>query len=74
MSVRGRHFTISDFYCVECGNKGIPIGRRQDQQRERDHLKKIYCLHCQEETNHVEARDFDYSMIENGKEIVNNGD
>lgn len=48
------HF--SDFYCTQCGNKGIPIVRKAGQQRETGHLKKLYCLHCQKETNHVEIR------------------
>lgn len=47
---------FSDFYCTQCGNKGIPIVRKAGQQRETGHLKKLYCLHCQKETNHVEIR------------------
>lgn len=49
---------LSEFYCVECGNKGIPIARRISQQREAGHLKKLFCLHCQKETNHAEIRPF----------------
>lgn len=48
----------SEFYCTECGNKGIPIARRIGQQRKSGHLKKIFCLHCQKETNHVEIRPY----------------
>lgn len=47
---------FSDFYCTQCGNKGIPIVRKAGQQRGTGHLKKLYCLHCQKETNHVEIR------------------
>lgn len=61
MSVRGRHFTISNFKCTVCGKEGIPIGRRQSRQREFGHLKKLYCIHCKKETNHVEIRGFDYA-------------
>ena len=50
--------TTSDFYCVRCGNKGIPIARKIGSQREAGHLKKLYCLHCQEQTNHAEIRPF----------------
>ena len=50
--------TTSDFYCTECGNKGIPIMRRPGGQREAGHLKNLYCIHCRKETNHVEIRPF----------------
>mgnify|MGYP001218418292 CR=1 FL=1 len=60
MYVRGRHFTISTFKCTVCGKEGIPLSRRQSNQREPGHLKKIYCVHCKRKTNHVEIREFDY--------------
>ena len=50
--------TTSDFYCVICGNKGIPIARRIGSQREAGHLKKLYCPHCKMEVNHAEVRPF----------------
>ena len=53
-------FTISDLYCTCCGVKGIPVPRKSSKQRESGHLKKIYCLKCKAETNHVEVRAFDY--------------
>ena len=55
---KNQRTTLSEFYCVECGNRGIPIARRVGQQREAGHLKKIFCLHCQKETNHAEIRPF----------------
>jgi hypothetical protein len=58
---RARFFTLdSDFYCTKCGNKGIPIARKKGQEREAGHLKKIFCLKCQEETNHVECKSFSH--------------
>lgn len=45
---------ISDFYCTECGNKGIPIPRKRGQERGSGHLKNMFCLKCQKETNHCE--------------------
>lgn len=45
-----------DFYCTCCGNKGIPIFRRSSKQREKLHKKKLYCIHCQKEVNHIECR------------------
>ena len=50
--------TTSDFYCVQCGNKGIPIARKVGSQREAGHLKKLYCIYCKEEVNHAEVRPF----------------
>lgn len=48
----------SDFYCVRCGQKGIPIARKNGAQREAGHLKKLYCMYCKEEINHAEVRAF----------------
>lgn len=45
---------ISKFYCTQCGNEGVPIFRKGNQRRELGHLKKIYCLKCGKECNHVE--------------------
>lgn len=54
-----RSFTLdSNFYCVFCGNKGIPIARKSGASREGGHLKKLYCLKCNQETNHVECKEF----------------
>lgn len=58
--LRGKHYTISRFKCVVCGREGIPLSRKQSRQREQSHLKKIYCLHCREETNHEEVREIEY--------------
>ena len=48
--------SISDFYCTQCGRKGIPISRIKGREREAGHLKKLFCLTCQKETNHVECK------------------
>ena len=58
MSKRMKKFAISEAYCVKCKCKGIPIPRIRGKYREPGHLKKLYCLNCQEETNHVEIRPF----------------
>lgn len=55
---RGQNYTTSEFYCVNCSNKGIPIIRKPGHQREPGHLKKLYCLHCGQECNFVEIRPF----------------
>lgn len=54
---RLNNLTKSEFYCVKCGNKGIPIQRQKNKEREQGHLKKLYCPFCQVETNHVEVRE-----------------
>lgn len=51
-----RHVLLNDFYCTRCGNKGIPVFRIVGQEREPGHLKKLFCLNCQDEINMVEVR------------------
>lgn len=46
---------IHDFYCTQCGNKGIPIIRSKGFQRKPGHLKKLFCIYCQKENNFVEV-------------------
>lgn len=48
--------TDNEFYCAICHNKGIPVIRRKGAEREAGHLKKLFCLTCGKETNHVECR------------------
>ena len=47
---------MSEFYCTQCGKKGIPVYRKKGQERKAGHLKKLYCLYCNMETNHVEIK------------------
>lgn len=68
------YFTVSDFYCVKCGAKGMPLARKMSRQREKGHLKKLYCLHCKQETNHREIREFDLDYTYNDLiEDIKNG-
>lgn len=53
-----RNIVLSDFYCTKCGNKGIPVFRTVGKEREPGHLKKLFCIHCQEEVNMVEIRPY----------------
>ena len=46
----------SDFYCINCGQKGIPCLRPQARRRERFRRKKLYCPHCGYTINHIECR------------------
>ena len=54
MNTRG--VVINDFYCVKCGNKGLSLARKKGQQREPGHLKRLFCLKCGREVNHVEVK------------------
>lgn len=51
-----RNFTMSDFYCTKCGLKNFPIIRAVGKERESGHLKKLFCLYCQEDVNMVEIK------------------
>ena len=53
----GKHsYEFNEFYCTQCGEQGIPIIRRAGAAREAGHLKKLFCLNCGYETNHVECK------------------
>lgn len=63
----------SDFYCTCCGNRGIPVLRRNGAYRELGHLKKLFCLTCQREVNHAEIRPFSKYTYEDFKLEFDNG-
>lgn len=52
----GRSFMEHDFYCINCGNKGISIMRNQGHKQSKLHRKKLYCIHCKTEVNHIECK------------------
>lgn len=54
-----RGYAEHSFYCINCGNKGIPLMRNQGFKHEGMHRKKLYCVHCKQEVNHVECKTFD---------------
>lgn len=56
MSKQYNNGETSRFFCTKCGNEGLPIWRKKGQERKAGHLKKLYCLHCKEEVNHVEIK------------------
>lgn len=47
-------FETHDFYCVCCGQKGLPITRKLAKKREKFHRKKLWCYRCKLEVNHIE--------------------
>jgi hypothetical protein len=54
--------SYSSFYCTQCTNK-ISLPRKQSRQREKNHLKNIYCIKCKEEVNHYEVRSCDHDFV-----------
>ena len=67
----GKNYAEHSFYCIKCGNKGIPLMRKQGFQHERFHRKKMYCPFCKEEVNHIECKTLD--EIEEFRENFENG-
>lgn len=53
---RAKKTDLHDFFCVKCGNKGIPVMRKRSHNHGKFHRKKLYCLHCKQETNHIECK------------------
>lgn len=51
-----RAFETHDFYCINCGKKGIPITRKLGHQHGAFHRKSMYCPYCKHTVNHVECR------------------
>ena len=51
-----RNFTEHSFYCSQCGNKGFPLMRKDCLKHEKFHKKKLYCIFCKEEVNHIECK------------------
>lgn len=63
----------SDFYCLKCATK-TALPRKMSRMREKGHFKKIYCITCREEINHLEVREFDVDFsIEKLKKDIENG-
>jgi hypothetical protein len=57
-----KSMTYSDFYCTQCTNK-LSLPRKNSKQREKMHLKSIYCIKCKDEINHYEVRDCDHDFV-----------
>ena len=53
---KNKNYQMHRFFCIQCGNEGIPIYRKQGHQHGRFHRKKLYCPHCKVEINHVECK------------------
>lgn len=44
------------FRCIRCANKGIPLMRNKGFQHGKFHRKKLYCVHCKTDVNHIEIK------------------
>jgi hypothetical protein len=51
-----RNYTEHKFYCMNCGRAGIPIMRPDSKKHEPYHRKKLYCINCKLEVNHIECK------------------
>lgn len=69
MNKKDRYICYSDFYCTICGEK-ITLPRQQSSQREKFHIKDIYCIRCKNSTKHLEVRqkDFAFDILKQYKE------
>lgn len=54
--MRRKSTVVHDFYCTNCGKKGIPLARTKSLQHGKFHRKKLYCIYCKETVNMVECR------------------
>ena len=59
---------LSLFICPECG-KSFPIMRNHGKQRERGHIKDIWCPYCKVEQKFREVRRTDYYETTSGEMI-----
>ena len=70
-SGRNPSIMLHNFYCINCGNKGIDLMRKQGHKYAKGHRKKLYCVYCRTEVNHVEC--ISYDDIERFKEDFADG-
>lgn len=59
MSKNCQDWDIIDFYCINCGNKGIPLARAGNKKKGYGHRKNMYCVKCKHTVNHIECRNQD---------------
>lgn len=65
-----RRYTISNFMCTEC-EFIIPLPRRREKQREKGHIKDIYCPNCKTKRKFREIRYVDIYKTLDGEVIYN---
>lgn len=57
--MRANKFEISMFTCPHCGTN-FPIPRSKSMRRERNHIKDLYCIKCNERVKMMETRAKDH--------------
>lgn len=57
-----RGYRISEFYCSSCGSM-TPLPRLRGQQREKYHVKDLWCFKCRDTTAHTEKRFCDHVFV-----------
>lgn len=60
-----------EFYCIMCGERGICLSRPNSLRREKFHRKKLWCINCKMETNHIECQSDE--EVKQFKELYNEG-
>ena len=60
---RKKQEQLSEFWCIKCGRKGIPILRNRGNVKEKGHRKALYCITCKETINHIETRNEEEERI-----------
>lgn len=50
----------SEMICTICNQRGIPVPRKENRTRERNHIKHMYCVYCKKKTPHREIRTIDF--------------
>ena len=53
---KGNRFDMSSFYCPRCGKKAMDLPRPRSLTRQAFHRKKLYCIYCKTEVNHIEIK------------------
>ena len=51
-----RNYETVNFYCINCGSKGIPIARMGNNRKDKGHRKNMYCPTCRHTVNHIECK------------------
>lgn len=60
----------SRFVCIKCMKLGIE-GIQRKSQREKFHMKDLFCCHCNMKTKHMEIRNCDWleEIMEYAEEV-----
>lgn len=53
----GRNMESHNFYCINCGRKGMVLSRNKGFKHKSFHRKKMYCFYCKRDINMVECKD-----------------